>query len=392
MASEGVGYDLPGDHHSLAVIGSRRYEREVLKGVITYCCTRCLRNVVIEHLFSTKLVAREIEPCDHLLSFLQANPNISKKIQTLKLSDETLDDSAMLKLMATLPKLENLELGRFIYPSPPSNSIPPQDSPSPFSLKTFHLNTRSGRHCGFDTSTPLNPKLLNRPLRIDKLWIGPYLLKELDVKFIPFFTNAFADGIEPGSLQKLVVKPDSPAAVSAIGNLLAHVGGELRSLNVDGNGPHPVSWRGRSGWEDPLDSHWHTLGLGACPKLDSIQIHIYFRAPGDAPQPQNIPVLSLAGAGMLSQASKTLRKVTISLWDLSRVTTLNNRRMLRLQAFAKILTSDRFLVLEEVLVGVIPDWGLREQCRYEWGPVVAGVRKALPTLHSRGLLKVSWNP
>ena len=108
----------------------------------------------------------------------------------------------------------------------------------------------------------------------------------------------------------------------------------------------------------PGAGHWHTFSIGACPKLDFIQIHIYFRAPGDAPQPQNIPVLSLAGAGMLSQASGTLRKVAISLWDLPRVTTVNNRRMLRLPALAfdKVLISDRFPVLEEVRVGVIPDW------------------------------------
>lgn len=72
----------------------------------------------------------------------------------------------------------------------------------------------------------------------------------------------------------------------------------------------------------------------------------------------SVPVLSLAGAGMLSQASGTLRKVAISLWDLPRVTTVNNRRMLRLPALAfdKVLISDRFPVLEEVRVGVIPDW------------------------------------
>ena len=264
--------DLPVE--LLAIIVSYIKHNEQMVGSRCLVC-RCLRNVVIEHLFFKTLAAREIESRDHLLYFLQANPNISGKIQTFELSGEALDDSAMLKLMVVLPKLENLELGRFMYPPPPANSISQQDTPGPLTLKAFNLNTLylrptpleyksfisgffrilslfhiekltmchwQGRPCEFDTSTLLNPKFLHQPLRINELHIGPFPRKELDVKCIPFFTNAFTDGIEPGSLQKLVVQPGSPAAVSAIGNLLARVGGELRSLDVGGNGPHPVTW------------------------------------------------------------------------------------------------------------------------------------------------------
>ena len=72
-----------------------------------------------------------------------------------------------------------------------------------------------------------------------------------------------------------------------------------------------------------------------CPRLESIQIQIYFRAPADEKQPTDGPALCLAGAGMLARASATLRNITIRLHDLPKVTTLNNRQLLRLQAFDK---------------------------------------------------------
>ena len=139
-------------------------------------------------------------------------------------------------------------------------------------------------------------------------------------------------------------------------------------------------------------AHWHVLHLEACHQLEFIEIEIFFRAPCGQPQPQNIPALSLAGAGMLSQASGTLRKVSIIIWDLPRTSTLSNKGTLRLQAFDKVVTADRFPIIKEVRVAVMPQRALYDSAGYEWLKAVAAVRKAMPSLHSRGLLDVTWTP
>ncbi|TBU24716.1 hypothetical protein BD309DRAFT_1030153 [Dichomitus squalens] len=134
-----------------------------------------------------------------------------------------------------------------------------------------------------------------------------------------------------------------------------------------------------------LVGHWRSLGLASCSKLRSIEIEIYFRYDE---KPQDVPAYSLAGAGMLSQAPRTLRHVTIRLNYLPRVTTLNNRRMLRLQEFDKVITYDRFPDMKEVNLCILLDRYLEADRKYDWQHVVVGVQKALPNLHARGLLKV----
>ena len=133
---------------------------------------------------------------------------------------------------------------------------------------------------------------------------------------------------------------------------------------------------------------WRSLNLALCTKLESIEIHIYFRSSPDEKHPTDVPVLSLAGAGMLSQASDTLRTVEIYVHDLPRVTTLNNRRLLRLQEFDKVITPDRFPRLEKVKVHVLPAYDFRRKRAYNWQQIVVGTQKALPSLQTRGILEV----
>ena len=133
---------------------------------------------------------------------------------------------------------------------------------------------------------------------------------------------------------------------------------------------------------------WHSVNLASCPKLESISLFIYFRASPDQKQPTDGPALCLAGAGMLARASATLRNITIRLHDLPKVTTLNNRQLLRLQAFDKEITRERFPRLKEVNLWIEPHRDLREKRKYNWEHVAAAARKALPQLHSRGVLKV----
>ena len=91
---------------------------------------------------------------------------------------------------------------------------------------------------------------------------------------------------------------------------------------------------------------------------------------------------------MLSQASDTLRTVEIYVHDLPRVTTLNNRRLLRLQEFDKVITPDRFPRIEKVKVHVFSAYYFRIKRGYDWQEIVVGTQKVLPKLQARGLLEV----
>ncbi|KAI1786723.1 hypothetical protein LXA43DRAFT_1032632, partial [Ganoderma leucocontextum] len=333
-----------------------------------------------------------------------------------------LDAPVVARLLQLLPDLASLRLGCFIYSLPPraapaSSSHTQEHIPGPFHLKfptlcssfysfssSFHARHHRSSISGlfrilslfsidqldaehsigeFKPSAPLNPTVLHRPLSIKKLQLSGYECS--DRKCPPLLINAFAESIAPGGLQSLCTHCCSMATVSAIGKLLARGGSDLTSLDIGADAPD-VSEREK--WKDPLDNHWHRLDLTSCPKLESLVIHIYFRPPRSASKPSNVPALSLAGAGMLSQTSQTLRRVRICLYDLPRATTLNNRRMLRLQEFDKVLAADRFPDLEEVTMEVHPEYSLRKRQRFNWQHIVGGVQKALPDLHARGLLTV----
>ena len=91
---------------------------------------------------------------------------------------------------------------------------------------------------------------------------------------------------------------------------------------------------------------------------------------------------------MLSQVSRTLRTVDIHLHDLPRVGMLNNRLVLRMQEFDKVLTRDRFPRLEKVKVHIRSALQLQQKREYRWQQIVVGTQKVLPNIHSRGLLEV----
>ncbi|TBU26947.1 hypothetical protein BD311DRAFT_666444 [Dichomitus squalens] len=390
----------------------------------------CLRAVSLEHHFRNALSVRNIDTFDHLFSFLRANPKICEKTARIRLDGATrnvekhgyapvtsIDENTVLELTQLLPNLTALRLGCFVYkppqlPDPRRNPCAEQDPPerirleqlsfgslyTPFPnessisgffhiLSMFEIDFLGGCPTGWehDARTPLDLSSLHRPLRAKRLCL--YDRGSVN-NFKIVLLDAFTKSLEPGYLQDLNVECGNVSEVSAIGELLARVGHGLTSLQVSGMPPHaPVS--ARRCWKDPLDSHWKSLNLASCPRLESINIRIYFRAPGDEKQPTDHPVLSLAGAGMLSQAPPTLRKIVIWLHDLPRITTLNNRRMLRLQEFDKIITRDRFPLLERVHLHISIDSSLERKLKTDWWKLVLATQKVLPGLHSRGLLKVT---
>ena len=133
---------------------------------------------------------------------------------------------------------------------------------------------------------------------------------------------------------------------------------------------------------------WQNLNLASCTELESIMIQIFFRSSPSEKHPTDVPALSLAGACMLSQVSGTLRTVEIYVHDLPRVTTLNNRRLLRLQEFDKVITPNRFPRIEKVKVHVLPAYDFRRKRAYNWQQIVIGTQKALSSLQTRGILEV----
>ncbi|EJF57959.1 hypothetical protein DICSQDRAFT_129205 [Dichomitus squalens LYAD-421 SS1] len=236
----------------------------------------------------------------------------------------------------------------------------------------FDVDSLYGEPTGWDINAPIPSDIssLHRPLRTKKLRLWKSCLD--DSKFIAMLLEAFTKSLEPGYLQDLEVECSTISEVSAIGQLLARVGQGLTSLQVSGKSPPSASMR--DGWKDPMDSHWESLNLASCPRLESININIYFRASGDEKQPTDHPALSLAGAGMLSQASGTLRKIAIWLHDLPRITTLNNRRLLRLQAFDRIITQDRFPLLEELRLAKGGAWNSEGSTWFTFAGVTRGYR------------------
>ena len=403
----------------------------------------CLRAVSLEHLFGTSLVAREIPTLDHIISFLRTHPKICAKIQSLTLwgdvspdADQQLlayiDDTTVLSLMQLVPNVQYLSI-RNIRCAPPQ--LPQQqtvrsqqDGSEPFHLQrlvfdpgyyglphdvsiaglfrilplfTIDVLDLNFRRCECDT-VPFDISALHHSLKIKDLRLSHWDKVENDS--MGKLLKLFAESLEQGFLQHLSTGCRTVSEVSAIGEFLACTGEGLRSLQVE---RYPLLEPShRKDWKDPLDStsvfratlgrilmsihigSWQNLNLASCTKLESIMVQIFFRSSPSEKHPTDVPALSLAGAGMLSQVSGTLRTVEIYVHDLPRVTTLNNRRVLRLQEFDKVLTPDRSPRLEKVKVHIRSALQLQQKREYRWQQIVVGTQKVLPNIHSRGLLEV----
>ncbi|TBU44753.1 hypothetical protein BD309DRAFT_891949 [Dichomitus squalens] len=392
----------------------------------TFACSY-FRAVSIERYFCKRLSAVDIRNFDHILSFLQANPRIAAKIRNLTLSGDTrrdekglsllttIDDTIVLRLVRLLPRLESLVLRTFIY-GQPQQSIPPLapspqgDTPGPFHLRDLSFGSgyyeclpRSSsisglfrilslftvdrlhgesRGCHLDLAAPLDQSYLHRPLRVKDLRLG--CDGSANSKHALVVLNSFTEAIESGSLDRVEIECRAVSEVSATRQLLARTGESLTGLQVGAPGNVCLP----KGWKDPMIRHWQDLNLASCPKLERIWINIYLPDKIDENQPTDVQALSLPGAGMLSQVSRALREIYIYVYDLPRVTTLNNRRLLRLQEFDKVITPDRFPLLRKVYLRIRPDQDLQQKPDYKWRQVVVGTRNALPNIHSRGMLRV----
>ncbi|TBU26945.1 hypothetical protein BD311DRAFT_725011 [Dichomitus squalens] len=378
---------------------------------------RYLRSVSIEHHFGKRLAAWDKHTFEHLFSFLEANPRIGAKIRSLTLSGAkrdvgkgyslltTIDDAIVLRLAQLLPHLESMELRTFIYGQPqhsvpPLTALPQGDTPGPFHLRWLsfgdgynyclpHRSSISGlfrilslftidrlhgdcRGCHFDLGAPLDQHYLYRHLKVKDLCLWSY--GSANSKHALMLLNSFTEAMEPGCLGRVEIRCRAVSEVSAIRKLLVRTGESLTGLQVC----TPVPACLPKGWKDPMIRHWQDLNLASCPKLERIWINIYLPDKIDENQPTDVQALSLPGAGMLSQVSRALRDIYIYVYDLPCVATLNNRRLLGLQEFEKVITADRFPLLRKVYLRIRPDEDLQQKPDYKWRQVVVGTRNALP--------------
>ncbi|KAI1786717.1 hypothetical protein LXA43DRAFT_1098921 [Ganoderma leucocontextum] len=379
------------------------------------------------------------------LSFLQANPKICEKVRRLKLKGKIwetspykyyattpLDDTVVVGFLQLLPKVERLDLWCFIYAHPP-----PQASRAashigrPRRLRSCHVwfgewlkDERDSSVSGlsrilslfssirelrvrnsaskFSTSPPLDPAVLfhrHHRFRVRSISIKEDVARDLDslggtLKLV----NAFEASTEPGILRALSVRCSSVAEVVAVGELIAHARGALKTLDVGAEAQRFKSEQ--TNWEDPLDGHWERLGLASCSKLECVEVHIHFRADSgdqDAPQPQqdeDVRGPSLAAIGFSSQVSSTLREITIWLHGLPHATGVTlglfeEGRLLGLQAFDEAITADAFPRLKVVDVRMRFEPSFVDMCGEERREILEAVRwKALPNLKRGGLLRV----
>ena len=256
----------------------------------------CLRAVSLEHYFRTCLRVSQIGSFDHLFSFLAAYPRICAKTLRLRITGETrkvkknqflprtpLDDTTVLRLMRSLPNLEEFDFCNFVHDHP--QEFTPQTAPTagqaasgPFHLQRLvlgsgydvlpHKCSISGLfrilslfvidelHVDWvkyklDASAPLNLAYLYRSLEVKGLHmaVGSAVRNCTPTDVL---LRAFTESFETGTLRTLDVQYHTLQDVIAIGELLSHGGEGLTSLAV-----HPgisYVWPERTRWKDPLDS------------------------------------------------------------------------------------------------------------------------------------------
>ena len=270
-------------------------DRETVRMCTLVC--RCLRDVSLEHLFGTRLVARRILTFDHIISFLESHPRICAKIRTLYLHGDTtqnsdqhlqctlfasIDDTAVRTLMRLLPNIQHLYIYDFKYTLPPQITQQrtlhnEQNSSEPFRLQQLSFNPGyfalphetaiAGLFrilslftidllCATFTwsqrdTVPFDVAALHRSLKIKDLHLS-YCRGNEETDSMLKILNMFTQSLEPGSLQHFSTRCHTVSEVSAIGELLASAGPSLRSLQIMGDASLYPSLR--KDWKDPLDS------------------------------------------------------------------------------------------------------------------------------------------
>ncbi|KAI0720695.1 hypothetical protein C8T65DRAFT_801062 [Cerioporus squamosus] len=220
-------------------------------------------------------------------------------------------------------------------------------------------------------------KCLARPSAVESIQVSRW--SGQPIKHMARAIDALSKTLSADCLRKMWIAYDSKDTLRAYHTMFERVGRNITTLTVVADAP--FYYKNREYWVNPFDD-FTLLNIQACKKLESLTLPIYI------PQAKPEKAVSLVATGVLVHyAPSTLRHITIMLHDLRRPTTLGNRTVLKLQEFDKVATQARFPHLETFQLCIKATDDLTRKDRY-WEKCADAARRALPSLHARGLLKL----
>ncbi|KAI0720684.1 hypothetical protein C8T65DRAFT_826160 [Cerioporus squamosus] len=396
--------DLPPELLHMLFSHLREY-RYTIEACTMVC--RLLRDIAVEYLvFKRPRRVGDLDHLDHFLSFMRRHPRPSKTVQSLTLFDMPLNGTLVREITQLFPNLKSLELSDISCTPPSPYHHPQSDSetsvPAPMQLGNLVLDCTRARAAssGWTLSGMMHILSLFHPKELI-VWMkngarfrdtfepaclaeSPavqdlrVLIRESEIprnrKSIANVLDALSRTLAPGVLQSVTVRYDSKATLRALSTLLKRIGENVKALTI--HGPAPRCGEKRQIWVDPFDD------LGVREAREDRLSPLYIR-PREEQR-----ALSYVVAGLLANyAPRTLRKVTIDVRYIQSARTLEDMEVLDLQEFDKVLTQARFPNLQRFDLDVSVSWGLMDTAGY-MRQCCEAARRALPDLHSRGILKV----
>ncbi|RDX47288.1 hypothetical protein OH76DRAFT_1484888 [Lentinus brumalis] len=404
--------DLPPE--LLHMVFAHLRKSRCIKSIKSCMWVRPLRDVAVRYLeFKSPHVHDSL---NHFLSLMRTHSKSSlpETVQTLTLSNMSLDASLVRELLQLLPKLDSLYL-HDISCKPPSpyprpHSLPVPDAETIHSPRKLQINCRLAH--GWSLSGMMHILSLIAPMEVyifihdglrfrdkfDPTCLAAFpAVRVLRVsvwdreipnskKSIANVLVALSRTLAPDVLQTVWVDYDFKATLRALGTLLKRIGGNVKELKLCGYAP-AKAWRKKRGWVEAFDD-WKLLDLQACKKLESISFPTLYVRPCEDFKAQR--ALSYVAAGLLANyVSPTLRRFSIDLCYFMDPFAYEDRVEFDLQEFDKVLTQARFPNLSTFYFNVYVKWHLLEEGDYfTLAHARNAVYRALPDLYSRDVLRV----
>ncbi|TFK88475.1 hypothetical protein K466DRAFT_520747 [Polyporus arcularius HHB13444] len=374
--------------------------------------SRLLRDVAVSYL---EFTSPRVHDLDHFLSFMRRHSPLQGRVQRLSLSDMSLDTSLVRQLTQLFPNMGSLTLEDICCTPPLSHHHPKSDPETlpvaiPRQLEKLWIKcgrARTDSGSGWSLCGIMHIVSLLAPEELivsmsggvrfgDKfdptcLTASP-AVRDLRVCLAPWETpknrksianvlDALSRTLAPDIVQTITVDYDFKATLRALSTLLKRIGGNVTALDI--HGPSPWAWEDRQIWMDPFDD-WRLLDLRACKKLESLELPPLYVRPREEQRP-----LSYVACGLLANyISPTLREFKIDVRDFTCPETLEDREVLNLREFDKVMTQTRFPNLQKFGLTVAVSRDLEDRSYYV-GQCRDAARHVLHRLHSRGVLGIS---
>ncbi len=267
-----------------------------IKSIKSCMWVRPLRDVAVRYLeFKSPHVHDSL---NHFLSLMRTHSKSSlpETVQTLTLSNMSLDASLVRELLQLLPKLDSLYL-HDISCKPPSpyprpHSLPVPDAETIHSPRKLQINCRLAH--GWSLSGMMHILSLIAPMEVyifihdglrfrdkfDPTCLAAFpAVRVLRVsvwdreipnskKSIANVLVALSRTLAPDVLQTVWVDYDFKATLRALGTLLKRIGGNVKELKLCGYAP-AKAWRKKRGWVEAFDGMSVFASLTRCTGLTS---------------------------------------------------------------------------------------------------------------------------